>query len=131
MINNVTLVGRIAKEIDLSFLPGGEGKAVAKFTLAVDKNYKNKEGKYDTNFIPCVVFGKPAETIANYCEKGKLLGVTGEISTRSYEKDGSKRYVTEINVSGFQILEWPEKNKSNAHEDYTPVESDQDGDCPF
>lgn len=104
MINNVTLVGRLTKDPDLKYT--GNGTAVATFTLAVNRNFTNQSGEREADFINCVIWRKPAETLANYAKKGVLIGVTGRIQTRSYEnQQGQKVYVTEVIADNFQLLE--------------------------
>ncbi|MBC2582214.1 single-stranded DNA-binding protein [Clostridium sp. DJ247] len=148
-MNKVVLIGRLTKDPELKFTPG-TGTAVATFTLAVDRRF-SKEGQREADFIPVVVWGKQAESTANYMGKGKLIGVSGRIQTRSYDaKDGTKRYVTEVIAEEVQFLEWGAGNKSampsmnenspegfgrtqgfdeNAYgADITPVD---DGDIPF
>ena len=104
MINNLTLVGRLTKDPDLKYT--GNGTAVATFTLAVNRNFTNQSGEREADFINCVIWRKPAETLANYAKKGVLIGVTGRIQTRSYDnQQGQKVYVTEVVVDNFQLLE--------------------------
>lgn len=104
MINNLTLVGRLTKDPDLKYT--GNGTAVATFTLAVNRNFTNQSGEREADFISCVIWRKPAETLANYAKKGVLIGVTGRIQTRSYDnQQGQKVYVTEVIADNFQLLE--------------------------
>ncbi|MBF0726231.1 single-stranded DNA-binding protein [Enterococcus gallinarum] len=104
MINNVTLVGRLTKDPDLRYTSGGKG--VATFNLAVNRNFTNQAGEREADFIQCVIWRKPAETLANYARKGTLLGVTGRIQTRSYDnQQGQRVYVTEVVADSFQLLE--------------------------
>lgn len=104
MINNVVLVGRLTKDPDLKYT--GNGTAVATFTLAVNRNFTNQSGEREADFISCVIWRKPAETLANYAKKGVLIGVTGRIQTRSYEnQQAQKVYVTEVIADNFQLLE--------------------------
>lgn len=104
MINNLTLVGRLTKDPDLKYT--GNGTAVAAFTLAVNRNFTNQSGEREADFINCVIWRKPAETLANYAKKGVLIGVTGRIQTRSYDnQQGQKVYVTEVVADNFQLLE--------------------------
>ncbi|WP_142962883.1 single-stranded DNA-binding protein [Enterococcus casseliflavus] len=104
MINNLTLVGRLTKDPDLKYT--GNGTAVATFTLAVNRNFTNHSGEREADFINCVIWRKPAETLANYAKKGVLIGVTGRIQTRSYDnQQGQKVYVTEVIADNFQLLE--------------------------
>ncbi|RKJ17309.1 single-stranded DNA-binding protein, partial [Butyricicoccus sp. 1XD8-22] len=83
-INNVTLVGRLTKAADLRYTPNGA--AVANFTLAVNRINTNQQGEREADFINCVVWQKSAENLANYTDKGSLVGITGSIQTRFYEK---------------------------------------------
>ena len=107
-MNKVVLIGRLTKDPELRFTPGN-GTAVATFTLAVDRRF-SKNGQREADFIPIVVWGKQAESTANYMSKGKLMGVSGRIQTRSYEaKDGTRRYVTEVIADEVQFLEWGNK----------------------
>ncbi len=104
LINNVVLVGRLTKDPELRFT--GNGAAVATFTLAVNRNFTNQNGDREADFINCVIWRKPAETLANYAKKGTLLGVTGRIQTRNYEnQQGQRVYVTEVVADNFQLLE--------------------------
>lgn len=104
MINNVVLVGRLTKDPDLRYT--ANGTAVATFTLAVNRNFKSQSGDREADFINCVLWRKPAETLANYARKGTLLGVTGRIQTRNYEnQQGQRVYVTEVVADNFQLLE--------------------------
>lgn len=104
MINNITLVGRLTKDPDLKYT--GNGTAVATFTLAVNRNFTNQSGEREADFINCVIWRKPAETLANYAKKGVLIGVTGRIQTRSYDnQQGQKVYFTELIADNFQLLE--------------------------
>lgn len=109
MINNLTLVGRLTKDPDLKYT--SDGTAVATFTLAVNRNFTSADGTREADFINCVIWRKPAETLANYARKGTLLGVTGRIQTRSYEnQQGQKVYVTEVVTDNFQLLESKNSN---------------------
>lgn len=127
-MNKVVLIGRMTKDPELKFTPG-TGTSVATFTMAVPRRFK-KEGQPDADFIPIVVWGKQAESTANYMSKGKLLSVAGRIETRSYEaKDGGRRYVTEVVADEVSFLEYGNKNEGQAANDYMPV--DDDNSMPF
>jgi len=146
-MNKVVLIGRLTKDPELKFTPG-TGTAVSTFTLAVDRRF-SKDGQKEADFIPIVVWGKQAESTANYMSKGKLIGINGRIQTRNYDaKDGTKRYVTEVVAEEVQFLEWGgasgnksasgNSNSENTNqggfeeksfgEEMTPVD---DGDIPF
>ena len=102
-MNKVVLIGRSTKDAELRHTQ--TGKQVTTFTLAVDRDYKNAQGERDADFIPCVAWGKLAEICERYITKGKQVAVAGKIQTRNYEdKNGQRRYITEIIVSDMQLL---------------------------
>jgi single-strand DNA-binding protein len=103
MLNKCVLIGRLTKDCELRYTPNG--KAVATFTLAVDRP-RRADSEKETDFIPVVAWGKTAENCANYIGKGSLAAVDGRIQVRSYEaKDGGKRWVTEIICDSVQFLD--------------------------
>ncbi|EAC2526807.1 single-stranded DNA-binding protein [Listeria monocytogenes] len=104
MMNRVVLVGRLTKDPELRYTPAGA--AVATFTLAVNRPFKNGQGEQEADFIQCVVWRKPAENVANFLKKGSLAGVDGRVQTRNYEgNDGKRVYVTEVVAESVQFLE--------------------------
>ena len=104
MINNVVLVGRTTKDPELRYTPSNV--AVATFSLAVNRNFKDANGERETDFINCVIWRQQAENLANWAKKGALIGITGRIQTRSYEnQQGQRVYVTEVVAENFQMLE--------------------------
>ena len=101
-MNHVTLIGRLTKDPEVRYTQSGT--PVGTFTLAVDRRVQKDKPK-EADFIPCVVWGKTAEVVGNWCKKGKQVGVEGRIQVRSYDaKDNSKRYVTEVIVSNLELL---------------------------
>ena len=103
MLNNVVLVGRLVADPELKEV-GKEGKVV-NFTLAVARSYKNAEGEYDTDFIQCNVWNQIAENMSEYCHKGDLIGVKGQLQSSSYDdKEGNKRYKTDVRVDKLTFL---------------------------
>lgn len=101
-MNNVVLLGRLTRDVEVRYTQGNEPIAVARFTVAVDKRIKKDN---DTaNFINCTAFGKTAENINKYFKKGDMICVNGSIETGSYtNKEGVKINTTEINVSQFSF----------------------------
>ncbi|RKL68381.1 single-stranded DNA-binding protein [Salipaludibacillus neizhouensis] len=89
MLNQLTLIGRIAKDPKLQTTR--EGGSYTRFTLAVRRPFKNQSGNYDTDFIPCVTWGKLSETIVDYCTKGSLVSLNGRIHMRTQELENQKR----------------------------------------
>ena len=118
MLNQVTLIGRIATEIDLRYTPG-KGTAVAKFNLAVNRNYNSKQ---EADFIRVEVWGKQAENTAQYVGKGSKVAVTGELNIDQYEKDGQKRTATKVKANNVTFLD--SKKKDFIDEEYQVDESD-------
>lgn len=96
-MNTISIIGNITKDPELKAT--ANNKYIA-FTIAVQRNYKNKEGKYDTDFIPCLISGKPAETFAKYVKKGNKLAITGALNSKTVE---GKTYYT-VMVSAFDFL---------------------------
>ena len=104
MINNVVLVGRLTRDPELRYTPSNV--AVATFSLAVNRNFKNQAGDREADFISCTMWRQQAENFANWCKKGNLVGITGRIQTRSYDnQQGQRIYVTEVVAESFQTLE--------------------------
>lgn len=112
MINNVVLVGRLTKDAELRYTQSNI--AVATFTLAVNRPFKNEGGEREADFIQCVIWRQAAENLANWAKKGSLIGITGVIQTRSYDnQQGQRVYVTEVIASNFQLLESRSSQQNN------------------
>ena len=104
MINSVCLVGRLTRDPKLKYT--GNNTAVASFSLAVNRNFKDANGEREADFINCVIWRQSAENLANWAKKGALIGITGRIQTRNYEnQQGQSVYVTEVVAENFQMLE--------------------------
>lgn len=94
-MNHVALVGRLTKDPDIRKI--GDGRMQASFTLAVNRSFKNQQGDIDADFILCSIWGRTAENTVKHCGKGSLVGVSGRIQTRSYEReDRTRAFVTEV-----------------------------------
>ncbi len=102
-MNQVALVGRITRDVEVSM--SGNGREVCRFTVAVNRTFKNPNGEYDADFISCVAFGQTANFMGRYIEKGRLVSVTGRIQTGSYERDGQRIYTTDVVVDNIQGLD--------------------------
>ena len=103
MLNRIVLIGRLVKDPELRY--STSGKAVATFTLAVDRPFKNAQGERETDFINIVVWGAQAESSANYLRKGKLAAVDGRLQIRSFDgQDGQRRWVTEVVADNVRFL---------------------------
>ena len=123
-MNKVILVGRFTRDPEVRYTDGGA--TVAKFSLAVDRRFK-QDGGQDTDFISCVSFGKTAEFIEKYFRKGMKIGVCGRIQTGSYtNNDGQKVYTTDVAVEESYFVE--SKNASSAGPVNIPESSSAIGD---
>lgn len=124
-INNVVLVGRLTKDPELKYIPGS-GTAVATGTIAIDRDYK-KDGQAVTDFIPIEIMGKPAEFMANYCTKGRLITLQGRIQVENYQdQQGNKKTFTKVLARNVQALD-SSKDKQQGNRGFQPT----DDDVPF
>lgn len=107
MINNIVLVGRTTKMIELK--QNKNGTNYVQFTLAVNRPYKDEQA----DFINCVAWNKTAETIANYVLKGMMIGIEGRLQVRSYSNEaGVRQYLSEVLVNRFTFLESKKSNNA-------------------
>lgn len=96
-LNKCIFLGRIANDLEIKQTPSGV--SVLTFSIAVDRNFKNATGEYETDFIKCVAFRTVSEFIGRYFYKGRMIAIEGHLQNRSYQdKNGEKRYITEIIV---------------------------------
>lgn len=103
-MNNWIGFGRLVREPETNYTQ--QGKVYVKFTLGINRNYKNTEGNYDADFIDCVAWGKAAEAIGTYVHKGQRILVEGNLNINTYEgKDGGKHRSASINVRTFHFIE--------------------------
>ena len=140
-MNKVILMGRLTREPEVRYSNGAEPLAVARYTLAVNRRMKkNGNGEQEADCIPCVAFGKRGEFAEKYFRKGQLVAVTGRLQVRSWDKDGEKRWTTEVIVEEQYFAE--SKKNSNAAapkeggqapaDGFYPIdESVEDEDLPF
>jgi single-strand DNA-binding protein len=104
MLNRVVLVGRLTKDCELRYTTGGT--AVAKFTLAVDRGYTNKQGEKETDFIFVSVWRGLAENVAKYTSKGSLVALEGRLQVSSYDnQEGRKVWTTEVVADQVKFLD--------------------------
>ena len=137
-MNKVIIVGRFTRDPEIKYSTGENATATARFSLAVNRRFKNKEGNYDADFINCVAFGKTAEFIEKYFTKGMAIGITGRIQTGSYtNKEGQKVYTTDVVVEETEFVESKNKgtsdnvpnNNANSNSDFEETVSDDE--MPF
>ena len=137
-MNKVIIIGRFTRDPEIKYSTGENATATARFSLAVNRRFKNKEGNYDADFINCVAFGKTAEFIEKYFTKGMAIGITGRIQTGSYiNNEGQKVYKTEVVVEETEFVESKNKgtsdnvpnNNVNSNSDFEETVSDDE--MPF
>lgn len=103
MINHVVVVGRLTRKPELKFT--STRTKYTQFSVATQRNFKNKSGEYEADFINCLMWRTAAENFVKFTDKGSLVGIEGRIQTRSYDKDGKTVYITEVLAEGFSLLE--------------------------
>ena len=109
-MNYVILIGRLTKDPEKRSTQGENSVSVSKFTLAVQRPFKNVNGEYDCDFIPCVTYRVLADNTSIYCHKGSLVAVRGRLNVRNYEDENKiKHYVTEVMAEKVIFLD--NKNK--------------------
>ena len=134
MINHVVVVGRLTKKPELKFT--ATGTKYTQFIVAVQRNFKNKSGEYEADFINCLMWRTAAENFVKFTEKGSLVGIEGRIQTRSYDKDGKLVYITEVLADGFSLLETKKVVEARSNQpvfnsnEAEPIEFSED-DLPF
>lgn len=113
-MNTITLLGRLTKNPEARYT--STGKAVTLFTLAVNRPYTNSDGQREADFINCQAWGKTAEVVGNHVSKGDRLLVEGRLQIRSYtDKEGVKRYATEVIVNRVEFIEPKHKTADTAN----------------
>lgn len=109
-MNNLTVVGRLTKDSELSYMKGN-GVPVLKFYVAVERKFQKDRKNKKVDFIPCESIGKHCESITQYLEKGVLVSLQGEIHFEPYtDKDGTNRTFTKMQVENINILEFKKKD---------------------
>ena len=129
MLNSVNLIGRLTRDPELQYTPNGV--AVTKFTLAVNRNYKNKEGEVDADFIPVEIWRDSAETLAEHVSKGRRIGVEGQLQLDVWEnEEGETRSRLKVVANRFHFLDSKreENGKSSAP---TNSGGEEDIETPF
>lgn len=117
-MNIVTLVGRMTRDPEIRI---NNDSTVARFTVAVNREFKNKDGKYDADFINCVAFSKQAEFVEKYFSKGMRIGLVGRIQTGSYtNKDGQKVYTTDVVCEKVEFIDSKSESKSESKPETKP-----------
>ena len=112
MLNKVILIGHLTRDPELRYTPNGT--PLARFSLAVERDFKNQAGEREVDFIPVVVWNRLAEIVSENLQKGRLLAVVGRLQVRSYEtQEGQKRRVAEVVADNVRFLDWPKEKTIN------------------
>lgn len=136
-MNKTILSGRLTADPDVSYTTGREPMAVASYTLAVQRDFKNKDGEYETDFIRCKAFGKRGEFVEKYLHKGMKIIAEGRLQSGTYEKDGQTHYTTDLIVDRHEFCESRKSGQQQGQQqgqDYDIPEGFQavnDDDIPF
>ena len=130
MINQVTLVGRLTKKPELFLTENG--KKGSFITLAVGRPYKNQDGQYDADFLDCTLWTGIAESTAEYCQKGDVVGIRGRIQSKIIEnEDGTKYKKMEIIADRVTFLSSSKRNDDSENADGPNVNCDEMSEIPI
>lgn len=124
-MNEIILIGRLTRDPELRYLPN-TGTPVATFTLAVNRDYKDKEGNVQADIIPVEVMGKVADFVMNYITKGRLVAIKGSIRIDRYTKDDENRTFTKVSAKSVQALD-SNKNKPQTEvpQEFQAIDDDE------
>lgn len=132
-MNKVLLMGRLVRDPEVRYTQGQDQKAIAKFTIAVDRKYK-KDGEQSADFISCVAFGKAGEFAEKYLKKGTKIACEGRWQTGSYtNKEGVKIYTNDCVIEQMEFAESKRSDSGQAtqSDDFMNVPDDIDDEIPF
>lgn len=122
-MNRAYMIGNLTKAPELRTTGGG--KSVCTFSIAVSRKWKGRDGTQQTDFFNIVVWGALAETCSRYLDKGNKVAISGEIQTRSYDdKNGVKKYVTEIIADEVEFLTPKNKPQESNPQDWQEIGDD-------
>lgn len=139
-MNKVILMGRLTRDPEVRYSQGAEPLAIARYSLAVNRRFK-RQGEQDTDFIPCVAFGKQSEFAEKYLSKGRMIAVSGRLQVRNWEdSNGNKRTTIEVVAEEQYFAERKKSNVENSRkrendgigEGFYPIDDEyEDDDLPF
>ncbi|EHJ07175.1 single-stranded DNA-binding protein [Staphylococcus simiae] len=107
MLNKIVIVGRLTKDVQIF---DKEGSKIATFCVATQRNYKDENDEFVSDYIFCKAFGKLAVNIEKYTNQGSLVGITGQMRSRKYVKDEQTHFVTELYVETIKFMSPKSKN---------------------
>ena len=133
-MNKISLIGRLGRDPEVK--QTANGKAVATFTLAVDRRFKNASGQKEADWINIVAWDKSAELIGKFVKKGDQIGIVGRLQIRNYDgTDGQKKYVTEVICEEFDFISSQGQKQENFAPKVTIEEvtlaTEDDDEIPF
>jgi single-strand DNA-binding protein len=128
-MNRIEIIGRLTKDVDLNTTTNGV--SVAKFSIAVNRKFKDENGESIADFFNVVAWRGLGETIHKYCKKGSKVFIAGELQNRSWEKeDGTKTYITEIIANECEFLD-TKSNDTEPKQEKPKLEPVDDDSLPF
>ena len=133
MANKCWLTGNLTKDVD--YQKTASGVSVCKFTIAVNRKFKNEKGETESDFINCVAWRNTADFVSKYAHKGNKVGIIGSLQTRTYKaQDGSNRFVTEVVAEDVELYtpkaennskpKTEAQNKQQVMQTFEPIDSD-------
>lgn len=123
-MNKVMLIGRLCADPELQYV-GSKQAAKCSMRLAANRRFTNAQGVREADFFTVIVWQKAAENAARYLKKGSQAAVVGSLQTRSYDKDGEKRYITEVIADEVEFLNAAGERASAPAEGFTQVDDDE------
>ena len=129
-MNNVSLVGRLTKDVEARYTQGDTPMCIARYGLAVDRRYK-RDGEPTADFLNIVAFGKAGEFAEKYFKKGMKVAITGRIQTGSYEKDGHKVYTTDIVAENQEFCESKGEKTETTNDGFMDISPTDAEELPF
>ena len=132
-MNRVILLGRLARDPEVSYTQSAEPLAVCRFAVAVDRPYSRnrQENESTADFINCVCFGKRGESINQYFRKGNRIAVQGRLQVSNYtDQQGNKRYSTDVVVEDFEFVESRNERANSSEGGFNPAPAPQSSVAP-
>ena len=130
-MNDVKLIARLTATPELRHT--GAGTPVCSFSVATERRFKDADGNAIVDYIDCVAWGKNAEFLCKWFDKGVRVGLSGELQTRRYEKDGLSIKVTEVIINSIEFADGKREantyTNANTDDDFLPLDADDD--LPF
>ena len=115
MINQIILVGRLTGDPEIEEYENGKKRTI--INIAVQRQFKNIDNKYDTDFFRCVLWNGMASNTKNYCQRGDIVGVKGRVQNRNYvDSENNTRYITEIIAEKISFVSHSQKKENNSYE---------------